>query len=242
MALGGMQLTKEYKDKVQQTYLTFLPWYEKMFRNQRMGYAHWQVSGRCSTDAAYHREIEQSEDGHVWIWNNTPCDQDTNGHTDGRNSNAFAIALAGEGDATTEDLGKNVSTPGQLRALVAAFVEACINNHIPVSQLMTHAEAANNVDFPAVDSPGIPAPPSYGPGSTDFERWDLHVMINLLTLEMKPLFRGATALYPPGRVPVNLARGEEFDIPAGWEYFPDWLRGQVILGIAKATESKWGNS
>ena len=50
------------------------------------------------------------------------------------------------------------------------------------------------------------------------ERWDWWVWIDPATLRI----RACTHPCPPG-----------------WEYWPDWFRGQVILRIQQMTRAKW---
>lgn len=215
MSQGGMQLTHDYRVQLDPK---FIAWYLREFKNSRMVYIHWSVTGRCSDDAAYHREVQQDENGRVWTLNNIPCDQDLKAHTYGRNTNSCAICVASMAGGDTNDLGPNAPTPAQLVELIRATSETCRNLRIPVSNVMTHAEAADNVD-------GYDGYDPYGPYTT-CERWDFHTMIDVKTMFMKPAFNGGVAMHPG-------------DAPDGSLYFADWLRGEAIKRIQDITAHVW---
>jgi hypothetical protein len=220
----------------------FLEWYLKTFTNTRRGYGHWSVTGYCSPDRAYHREII-CVGGVAQSINpaGVALTDDLDGHTSGRNTGSIAICIGSlDSTASTDALGDKPPTLAEIKQFVEETARCCINLHMPVANLMTHAEAANNLDFPTTDDPDIPAPPSYGPGSKDFERWDLHVKMDVKTFKMVPLFDGSVALYPAGRLPHGPINARVTNLGEGWEYFPDWWRGQVALRIQELTKDKWG--
>lgn len=246
-----MQLPSRLRIAIEQAYPGFLEWYAKLFTGLRRVYGHWSVTGYCSPDKAYHREIILDSHGKAVVINpsNVPLTQDLNGHTDGRNNlnqcNIGSIAVcigALDVTATTRNLGDKPPTKAEVDAFILETVLICNELKLPASVLMTHAEAANNVDFPSVDAPGIPAPPSYGPGMSDFERWDLHVRYNPTTGQMVPLFDGATALYPAGSVPRGPINARAVTLAPGWWYFPDYWRYSVLKGIAELNKAHWSKS
>jgi hypothetical protein len=151
---------------------------------------------------------------------NTPTTEDLHAHTFGRNHNSCSVSFAGFYNATSNDLGDDCATPDMIHAYVDAITHICLGQDIPVGNFMTHAEAGDNIDQgpnPPHDTPGLSGADAapYGPLST-WERWDLHVRIDPATLHLHPI--GSTT--------------------AG-EYFPDWIRGQVILNIQNATRNYW---
>lgn len=99
--------------------------------------------------------------------------------------------------------------------------EAACNLRAPVSNFVSHGEAADNVDqgpHPPYDAPWAPDPSPYGPLST-WERWDLHVWIDPTT----------RALFPPKGAPI----------PQSALYLPDYIRGAAALLIQDLTRHLW---
>lgn len=221
---GGMQLLPEYKKKLEPKFLEF---YHKRFNNNRMVYLHWSAGPRGVNFLDYHRMI-MMRPGRAVSQVNKDCNIDMYAHTYGRNRNSCAVSLAGFFKATTQDLGEEVATKEQLRLLVAELSEICCNLNIPVSSLMSHAEAADNVDqgpnppYPTPHLSGANAEP-YGPLSGKWERWDLHVMIDKKTLELHPPYSNKV-LRPSGNL-VSLM---------------DWVRGETVLRVQDATYKYWG--
>jgi hypothetical protein len=215
-----LQLTAEYKSKLNPS---FLKWYNETFTNTRHLYAHWPVSGCHGDFVEYHIVIGMDDDNvKPVVYNNTPITQDLYSHTDGRNEDSWSISIDGFGDANTQSLGTEVCYPVQLSTMTSMLITQCIDLHVPVGNLMSHAEAGDNRDFPSPNADGIPAPPAYGP-TTTCTRWDFFVLINpkdLSLSEMKGL-------------------GWDDPVPAGQERFMDWVRGQVMLGIQNQTKGKW---
>lgn len=211
---GGMQLLPSFRANLDPR---FLKWYLKEFTGDRMIYGHWPVACKWSDDPHYHRVITQSPDGRVKVNNNMICNKDMYEHTYRRNLNSCSVALGGFLGATTSDLGSQCATPEMIDKFVEAVAEICLNYRIPVSNFMSHGEAADNVDQgpnPPYDTPYE----AYGPMST-WERWDLHVWIDPTSHQIVP---------PLGK-----------KIPHNYVYFPDWVRGQAIQRIEDQTEKYW---
>ena len=216
---GGMQVLPIYKRGLDPR---FLAWYASEFTNKRMVYGHWTAGHRNQAFPEYHRVVTEGARDRPFIVNNVPTYEDLHSHTFGRNTNSCAVALAGFFGAKTDNLGERPVTREQINAFVDAITEICLNHRIPVAQFMSHGEAADNVDQgsnPPYDTPCLHGPDAkpYGPMTT-WERWDLHCWIDQATL----------ALYAP-----KIAR------PSGAIYWPDWIRGNVILNIQASTRSLW---
>lgn len=219
-----MQLLPMYKKKCDPKFLQF---YLEEFRNKRMIYGHWTAGFRGTNFTDYHKVIVV-RDGHVATMNNENCSVDMFHHTFGRNRNSCAVCLAGFHNATTSDLGDEQASPDQLRRFVKEVAEVCCNLRIPVGNFMSHAEAADNIDQgndPPYDTPGLAGSDAapYGPLSGSWERWDLHVLVDLKTLKLKA---------PRGEAPLEVGKDE---IP-----LTDWVRGEAILRVQDATYKYWG--
>lgn len=221
---GGMQVLPEYKKRLDPG---FLKYYSNRFTGSRMVYVHWSAGPRGVNFTDYHRMV-LVRDGRAISQSNENSNIDLHAHTFGRNTNSCAISLAGFYKATTIDLGTEVATPAQLRKLVKDIVEICLNLDAPVANVMSHAEAADNVDqgpTPPYPTPGLLGADSeaYGPLSGHWERWDLHVLIDKKTLELHPPL-GKKVLEPSGNL-----------IP-----LMDWVRGEALLNLQDATYKYWG--
>jgi len=226
MSFGGMQLLPAFRAALDPRFIT---WYRGAFNNTRMIYGHWPVECKNQDDGHYHRVVGLVT-GQPTVWNNTPCDQDLDDHTYGRNTNSCALALAGFSGATTSDLGPECATPAQIDLYVQVVAETACNLRSPVSNFMSHGEAADDVDQAtdptqrsiaagvAYPAPWAPDPSPYGPLTT-WERWDLHVWIDPVT----------RALIPP--------RGGA--IPPGAFYLPDYVRGKAAARIQDMTRQYW---
>lgn len=226
MSLGGIQLLPSFRTQLDPR---FVSWYLRSFDNTRMMYGHWPVECKNQDDGHYHRVVGLV-DGEPFVWNNTPCDRDLDDHTYGRNTNACALALAGFSGATTSDLGPECAAPAQIDRYVEVVAETACNLRSPVSNFMSHGEAADNVDQApdpaqrsiaagvAYSAPWAPDPTPYGPLST-WERWDLHVWIDPV----------ARALFPP----------KAATIPESAIYMPDYVRGKAVSLIQEMTRQYW---
>jgi hypothetical protein len=209
---GGMQVLAQYKSKLSPK---FLGWYFKEFTNSRMVYLHWPVECKSADDEHYHWVVVD-RGGAANICRNTPLTQDTYDHTWHRNTNACAIALGGFSGATTSDLGSECATPSMVMMLTHAVAEACIQLKAPVGNVLSHGEAADNVDQGPNPPYSTPYDP-YGPLST-WERWDLHCWV----------VPGSNKLYAP-----------KMDKPKGALWLPDYVRGEAILLIQEETKKAW---
>lgn len=209
---GGMQVIPIYK---RQAHTQFVAWYLEEFANKRMAYVHWSAGSFTQTFPAYHKTVVFRK-GKAYVHHEHDLDTDSDGHTYHRNTGSFAVSVACMAGGSTQDLGPCQPRVEQLQELVRFLAEACISKRIPVGNIMTHAEAADNRDYRSPVSPDAPHEP-YGP-TFGCERWDFWVWIDPDTLNLLP----CTA-----------------QCPRGWLYFPDWLRGEVLLRIQRLTEGKW---
>lgn len=218
---GGMQLKDKYRDRLDPRFLSY---YFKEFANKRMVYLHWTAGRRSTNFTDYHIVVGASLRGFPEVHENTPSDQYLYAHTYGRNHNSCAISLAGLLDATTNDLGREVPDANQINRFVDVVTNVCLNLRTPVANIMTHAEAADNLDQEDRRTPSLYGDDAlpYGPSST-WERWDLHCFIDNQTLR----------LTPPGDARVLHPKTETS------EAFADWIRGQVMLNIQSHTRKYW---
>lgn len=203
---GGMQLIHEYKKQLDRA---FLPYYLDEFARRRMVYVHWSAGHRNTNFADYHSVVLE-ERGKVRVARNCPAGLDQSGHTYQRNTGSAAVCVASMFGASASDLGPEQPTPAQLQVLVEEVASVCLTYRIPVGNIMTHAEAADNVD-------GAAGLDFYGPRN-GCERWDFWCWIAPHSLRLAPCTRPA---------------------PPGYIYFPDWLRGEVALRIQSATTKHW---
>lgn len=131
-------------------------------------YAHWTAGHYGQLFGDYHISID--EDGTIYV---SVDDLSTKlDHTYRRNSGALGIALCcAYGADSTEDLGPEPPTDTQIDVLARAIavLASSLTLSIDIQHVMTHAEAADNMD--GDDRWHIP----YGPNTT-VERWDLWVV------------------------------------------------------------------
>lgn len=130
-------------------------------------YLHWTAGHYDQTFYDYHINI--TGDGQVCI--STENFADVLAATYMRNSGSIAIALCGAYGAIDENrLGAEPPTEAQLNAIaqVVCVLADALDLTIDRAHVMTHAEAADNLD-------GIYVCDPYGPDST-CERWDLLVV------------------------------------------------------------------
>lgn len=203
---GGMQILKQYKA---QCAPKFLEWYLKEFRSERMMYLHWSAGYPQTNFKDYHIVICE-EHGVTVTHYNTPANQDLPAHTYQRNMNSCAIAIACAFGATTKNLGQYPPSSEQIKEMLNQAVRICLNQRIPVGNILSHAEAADNED-------GATGLEFYGP-KNGCERWDFWVGIDPKTLRV----------FCPS-----------VEVRTGSFWFPDWFRGEAILRIQKATEKYW---
>lgn len=128
-------------------------------------YMHWSAGHYNTVFDDYHVNI--TADGTLYITGDL---DEVKAHTYHRNTGAVGISLCCAYGATTNDLGDEPPTQAQIEAMSQA-IEAIADGlwlTIDMEHVMTHAEAADNVD-------GIYASDPYGPQSTT-ERWDLQYL------------------------------------------------------------------
>lgn len=97
-----------------------------------------------------------------------------------RNHGAVGVALDCCKDATSNDLGKFPPSPSQIEGIAQVTAILCKALDIPcdIDHILTHAEAANNLDGvnPGYEDNGYPDG-KYGPGYS-WERWDAWFLKN----------------------------------------------------------------
>lgn len=128
-------------------------------------YLHWSAGRYNTVFDDYHVNI--TGDGTLYLTGDL---DEVKAHTYHRNTGAIGISLCCAYGATTNDLGDYAPTAAQIEAMAQA-VEAIADGlwlTIDVHHVMTHGEAADNVD-------GIYASEPYGPQTT-VERWDLQFL------------------------------------------------------------------
>lgn len=135
-------------------------------------YLHWSAGHYGQFSPAYHIHIDHDRS----IWITTDNLAETKSHTYMRNTGAIGISLACCAGATTNDFGNEPPTTGQIETMaqVIATLAKALDLTIDIYRVMTHAEAADNLDGynPGyTDYTGYPNN-TYGPAST-CERWDL---------------------------------------------------------------------
>lgn len=129
-------------------------------------YCHWTAGRYDQKFNDYHICIDG--DGKIWIDGELT---DHKSHTYMRNTGAVGIALCCAFDAVSvDDLGTYPPTEKQLNALAQVVACLCVDLGLPadIEHVMTHAEAADNMD-------GVYRHEPYGP-TTTCERWDLWVL------------------------------------------------------------------
>lgn len=128
-------------------------------------YLHWSAGHYNTVFDDYHVNI--TADGTLYITGDL---DEVKAHTYHRNTGAVGISLCCAYGATTNNLGDEPPTQAQIEAMSQA-IEAIADGlwlTIDMEHVMTHGEAADNVD-------GIYASDQYGPQTT-VERWDLQFL------------------------------------------------------------------
>lgn len=128
-------------------------------------YLHWSAGHYNTVFDDYHVNI--TGDGTMYITGNL---SDLKAHTYHRNTGSVGISLCCAYGATTDNLGDEPPTVAQIEAMAQA-IEAVADGlwlTIDMEHVMTHGEAADNVDGIYVSEP-------YGPQTTT-ERWDLEYL------------------------------------------------------------------
>ncbi len=130
-------------------------------------YCHWTAGHYDQLFDDYHILIKG--DGRVYV--STPNFAEVKASTYMRNSGSISIGLCCAYNAIgTNNLGNEPPTEAQLNALaqVVCVLADALDLTIDLQRIMTHAEAADNLD-------DIYPHEAYGPDST-CERWDLYVV------------------------------------------------------------------
>ena len=129
-------------------------------------YLHWTAGRYNQQFDDYHINIDG--DGNIYIDGELT---DHKNHTYMRNSGAVGISLDCAYNAQwVNNLGDYPPTDAQIETLAQVVAVLCVDLGLPasISNVLTHAEAADNMD-------GWYAHDAYGPNST-CERWDLWVV------------------------------------------------------------------
>ena len=130
-------------------------------------YIHWTGGRHNQTFSDYHINI--TSEGRCFI--STENFAEVKNATYMRNTGSIAITLCCALDATGPDnLGPYPPTEAQINAVsqVVCVLADALDLTIDADRVMTHAEAADNID-------GLYTHDNYGPDST-CERWDLWVL------------------------------------------------------------------
>ena len=154
-------------------------------------YLHWTAGHYHQKFDDYHVNIDQ--DGRIFV--STDDLSDVLAHTWRRNSGSVGITLDCCAGATSEDLGDEPPTAKQIEAMAQCIqvVADALWLTIDMKHVMTHGEAADNVD-------GLNAHEDYGPQSI-VERWDLQ----FLGTDESPVY---TADYDDPATGGNVLRGK----------------------------------
>lgn len=129
-------------------------------------YLHWSAGRYNQQFDDYHINIDG--DGRIYIDGELT---DHKNHTYMRNTGAVGIALdCAYGATGCDNLGDYAPTDSQIETLAQVVAVLCVDLGLPcdINHVLTHAEAADNMDGE------YPCEP-YGPNST-CERWDLLVV------------------------------------------------------------------
>lgn len=130
-------------------------------------YLHWTAGRYGQKFDDYHINIDA--DGSLWA--STEDFSEALAHTWHRNTAAIGITLCCCYGATTDNLGDYPPTQEQIEAMaqVVAVLAPVLWLSIDKDRVMTHAEAADNIDGL------LPPGDEYGPNA-DCERWDLQFL------------------------------------------------------------------
>jgi hypothetical protein len=156
-------------------------------------YLHWSAGHYGQFFDDYHINIDQ--DGSIYVTTNDFSQNKS--HTYKRNTGAIGISLACCYNATTENLGNEPPTALQIEAMsqVVAVLCKALDLTVDIYRVMTHAEAANNLDGlnPDYEDNGYPDG-KYGPGFS-MERWDLWFFSGVAKGEGGNVLRGKAIWY-----------------------------------------------
>lgn len=129
-------------------------------------YLHWTAGHYHQKFDDYHVNIDK--DGRIFA--STDDLSEVLAHTWRRNSGSVGITLDCCAGATSDDLGSEPPTAKQIESMAQCIqvVADALWLTIDMNHVMTHGEAADNVD-------GLNTHEEYGPQST-VERWDLQFL------------------------------------------------------------------
>ena len=129
-------------------------------------YLHWTAGHYHQKFDDYHVNIDK--DGRIFV--STDDLSEVLAHTWRRNSGSVGITLDCCAGATSDDLGSEPPTLKQIESMAQCtqVVADALWLTIDIKHVMTHGEAADNVD-------GLNTHEDYGPQST-VERWDLQFL------------------------------------------------------------------
>ena len=129
-------------------------------------YIHWTAGHYHQKFDDYHVNIDK--DGRIFV--STDDLSEVLAHTWRRNSGSVGITLDCCAGATSDDLGSEPPTLKQIESMAQCIqvVADALWLTIDINHVMTHGEAADNVD-------GLNTHEDYGPQST-VERWDLQFL------------------------------------------------------------------
>ena len=129
-------------------------------------YLHWTAGHYHQKFDDYHVNIDK--DGRIFV--STDDLSEVLAHTWRRNSGSVGITLDCCAGATSDDLGSEAPTLKQIESMAQCIqvVADALWLTIDIKHVMTHGEAADNVD-------GLNTHEDYGPQST-VERWDLQFL------------------------------------------------------------------
>lgn len=156
-------------------------------------YLHWSAGRYEQFFDDYHINIDK--DGSIYV--SSDNFYEIKSHTYKRNTGAIGISLACCYKATTDNLGDYPPTVLQIESMSQVIAVLCkaLDLTIDIYRVMTHAEAANNLDGldPNYEDNGYPSG-KYGPGFS-FERWDLWFITGVAKGEGGNVLRGKAIWY-----------------------------------------------
>ena len=139
-------------------------------------YLHWSAGHYGELYDSYHINIDA--DGKIYT--STRDLSQLKYHTYMRNSGSIGISVSSCFNGTPKNLGNEPPTELQLETMAQVIATLSLALNIPIDRnhIMTHGEAADNVDkyFPPYENNGRPYG-MYGPMHNS-ERWDLAILKN----------------------------------------------------------------
>lgn len=139
-------------------------------------YLHWTAGHYGQFFDDYHINIDV--DGSIYV--STDDLAQIKSHTYRRNTGSIGITLTCACNATSNDLGQEPPTLPQIECMAQVVAVLCevLDLTVDINRVMTHAEAADNMDGlnPGYESNGYPQG-KYGPAN-GCERWDLARLVD----------------------------------------------------------------